>query len=95
MKGLKTLKVELNVPGIWRESWRGWEDVLLECLCEVGGGFGREENWAEVGVGTSGGMERERDFGLWVPWPKIEKKEVGDVDGKNWADKLGCQIFWS
>jgi hypothetical protein len=76
MKGLKQLHVELNVPAVWRDSWKGWEGILLDCLLEVGG-------WGEDRV--------VEDFGLWIPWPKLEfREEMG-----RFVKKLGCKIFWS
>lgn len=108
MQSLKTLNVELNVPGIWRESWRGWEDALLECLVEV---VARKELSVSKSIkglpyeevsrnGEDWRVDCEYEYeeggwGLWVPWPHIDRKEKSEgIDTKGLVERLGCQIVW-
>ena len=83
MKGLKQLNVELNVPTIWRGSWKGWEGILLDCLLEIVGLGERDYDVFE--------QRQTVEYGLWVPWPCMSLgRDIGSL-----AKRLGNKIMWS
>lgn len=78
MKGLRKLDIELNVPSIWRDSWTGWEGILLDCLLEIAGG--PSETYSE---------ETDSDqLGLWVPWPEFDMQRDVSALLKWLSDKI-------
>lgn len=107
MRGLKELKIELNVAGLWRKSWVGWEEVLLECFAEAGG-FGRDDavvDNQDIPNATSGrlniqatpaesGDEEDRVLTLWLPWEKNDVASASNMRKSVWEERLGCKIIW-
>lgn len=82
--------------------------MLLECLVEVAGwnglGGSKKSKVIPDEEGSRDGEDwkvdcdyeyEEGGWGLWVPWPRIERKEEGGGEGKKqWVERLGCNIVW-
>jgi hypothetical protein len=109
MKGLKSVSIELNVPQIWRDSWRGSEEALLECMVEACGlwhkldGQNNSDTQGKQMVDSSGNAYSDekqavwdKEMVLWVPWPRIEKSRRKWLGQDGDLEKLlGCKVIWS
>jgi hypothetical protein len=87
MKGLKKLRVELDVPVFWRHSWRAREGEMLAWLKKSGlavQDFTLAVLWDEP-KGEEGGRER---FGEGKRW-KVERIERKGEEGNIWERDWG------
>jgi hypothetical protein len=109
MKGLRELNVELNVAGLWRKSWIGWEDVLLKHLADAGGmrfdgteaiNADENENREAMPFYTSrapdcySDEEKEKILTMWVPWERRDLSTSGESAKGDWETRLGCKVIW-
>lgn len=94
MQGLKSVSIELNVPQIWRDSWRGSEEALLECMIEACNIWHKSDGRDDSTVEERKAIW-DKEMVLWVPWPRIEtsrSKWLGQ--DSDLEEILGCKVIW-